>query len=313
MGFERVKLFKQLAELYKGEIDLNKIAIQCKEEAPKAWINVRGNCKKIWPGEQKRIITDPNTGKPVIQMYRPTDAYEEIKYSVLYCSLLKPIYYNWKKIQKWVDVDDYLDEIEHWICQTIRHYSPTVIRKGKEVKCSFKSLGTMMISNCAINLINRNTTIRRVRDKNKKIIHKEVKYHSMPLSLTEILDEPKNYNNYLLPKQDELDIDIIPILKEKYKKKKDFMTWALLDFYDNNSFLVPKLDTYKEIKNFKYNSKIFKKGMQNIKSLDKTSVEQLIKLGFTQEQIDMSFINFNNLYNLSIKQIKDDLKDIEMC
>ena len=279
MGFERFKYIKEVARRYKGTPDLNELAITLKQNCPKAWIKVRGNNKNIWPGEKrcedldlsKCELLNAETGEldmskaisspGEVWMWRPNDNYEEIGFSYLYIQFEKTIRYHWNKIKEHVDLDYYLDQTEEWICQTIRHYSPE-----KEKKSSFKTLANTMLSNCAINCINQNTSIHYYKDKSliteknkqgfvyeiingKRCKKKDIEYHEKPLSLDGIIENPEDPHNYHLPKDfDEYDsLSSIELLKEKYKLEKDLFCWSVVDWQAKNSQLLNKDILVKEI------------------------------------------------------------------
>lgn len=229
MGFERIQLYKKEAQKYiREELDTDTLALKLRETCPKAWIKVRNNCKKVWPGEIRKEIKDESGKITEIWMYRPTDNYDTTLFSLLYLRFERTIYAVWRKISGYVDIDDYLDATEDWICQSIRHFEP---EKG-----NFSSLANTMLNLAATNLINRNTTITRVRDKETgEIISKEVKYHPTIASLEDIMSDQENPLNYQLPKTEDTGYSIIKELKDKYKRNNDFVTWSLLDVLDNDS------------------------------------------------------------------------------
>lgn len=307
MGFERIETFKELAKEYTGNESLDEIALKCRESATKGWVKVRNNNKRVYDGEQRKEILDENGKIKEIWMYRPLDNYDPKLFSVLYCSLLKAIYFNWNKVHNWVDVDDYLDTIYDCLCQTIRHYSPIVKHKDKEIKCSFKTFATNMISNFSINLINRNTTVSRKRDKEGNVISKKVTYYNIPRSLDEILENPKDYDNYNLPKEEEHTSDLVTELKLKYKKQNDFLTWAFLDLQEDESQLLAIKSLFKNETKFKFSKntlkKIFIKAKEN--NIDKD-------LGFT-ENANNKRVSFDTLYKKSLLSLQKDIEQSMIC
>lgn len=344
MGFERFLEYKRTAGRYTGPfIETNELALNLRENCPKAWVKVRPNNKKIWPGEKRCENKNPITGEDdpgSVWMYRPTDAYEEIGFSILYLRFQKTIYHNWSKIHKYVDLDHYLDETENWLCQTIRHYDPSK-------NASFKTLANTMLSNCAINCINENTSIHYIKDENKNQVYeivngkkckkKVIEYHQQTLSLDEIMDDPENPNNYNLPKQSMDTFNTLDLLKEKYKKEKDLVSWALVDWQlpqsqvlsnpqilDSLSKIDPETKELVKIKD-EFNSKNFKKAYEKILSSDLykefgfdmptlkaifTAIEQQ-KLPNTvkNKQKDKAF---NRAYARSIKTLQEDVQEYEM-
>ncbi len=237
MGFERFNLYKKQASFYTGApLTTDELAIKLKEECPYDWIKVRNNTKKTYKGEKRVENWNPKTDQPdpnSIWVWRPTDSYDSTLFSLLYIQFQGLIYSTYTSIKNYVDVDDYLDEVENFLFRCIRHFDPD--------KASFKSLTYRMIKACAINCVNKYTIQRLKKDAEGKVLKdingkniKEIEYKLLPQSLEQTL-EAEDGSKYCLPSIMDTYGDNLFLLKNKYKKDKDFLSWLIVDLCSDNS------------------------------------------------------------------------------
>lgn len=228
MSFDRFITYKKIADKYKGEeLDTNTLAWKCRESAPKKWQVVNSNSIKTFRGEQRKELIDPNTGKRTIMMYRCTHEFDQTLFCMLMVRMQGYILHHWKTVQKYLEVDEFLDEMEEAIFQTLIRYD---IDKGR-----FESLANTMLNNFKVNLIEKYVPYDsyKVNGKIKKTYH----YDQAKVSLEDILDNPNCYLYQSLPTTTLFDKEgdgTISELKKKYKDKQDLLTWLILDFQEND-------------------------------------------------------------------------------
>lgn len=310
MGFERFNLYKRQASFYTGaQLTTNELAIKLKEECPYDWIKVRNNTKKTYKGEKRVENWNPKTNQPdpnSIWVWRPTDSYDSTLFSLLYIQFQGLIYNTYLSIKNYIDVDEYLDEVEKFLFQCIRHFDP-------ENKASFKSLAYRMIKASAINCVNKYTIQHMKKDKEGNILKdssgkkiKEIEYKLAPQSLEQIL-EAEDGSKYCLPSITDNYSNNLFLLKSKYKENQDFLSWLIVDICSDDSEILnnTKLDlpiNYPTHKKF---------SLIKIKELkDKILDSKLyIDLGFENISLELYKNKFKKEYKKSIATLSRDVKD----
>lgn len=309
---------------------LNSLALLLRETCDREKIYVRNNNKKIWPDEKGG--EDIIDGERRIWRIRPNDSYNSLLFSYMIVSLENIIYNKYISVRKYLDVDEYLDTVEEWVMQTIRHFDPSK-------NASFKTLTTMMIGNAVVNLIHKNGGIQHeIKDENgnrqytyeggiRKVL-KNMDYRPVTLSLDSIMDDKTNPLNYSLPTTDSNLLNNMILLKEKYKKENDLISWSIVDWQTDDSELFQNpilIDMFKDKKNITFSNRSFKEAYEKILSTDlyKEFGFEKPKLKSLFEQIEQANIDedlkqrrknsaYNKAYQASIDTLKKDVVEYEI-
>ncbi|WP_300924692.1 hypothetical protein [uncultured Clostridium sp.] len=297
MGFDRFNLYKKIADTYKGEeLDTNTLAWKCRESAPKKWMVVNPNNVKVYRGEQRKEFIDGTTGKRVLMMYRCTHDFDETLFCMLMLRMQGYILHHWKSVYKYFDVDEFLDQMEEAIFQTLVRYD---IDKGR-----FETLANTMLSNFKVNLIEKHVPSERVRNAKTGKIEKKFHYDQMVLSLEEINENPKCRFYQSLPSVSMFSNGdgTISALKKEYKLKQDLLTWLILDFQENQ----PEIGNYqllnKDLKLKKFTSTRILELYNKIQNDEKLCNE----LGFPIKNNDNR--SFKLKYKESICKLRKDVQ-----
>ena len=309
---------------------LNSLALLLRETCDREKIYVRNNNKKIWPDEKGG--EDIIDGERRIWRIRPNDSYNSLLFSYMIVSLENIIYNKYISVRKYLDVDEYLDTVEEWVMQTIRHFDPSK-------NASFKTLTTMMIGNAVVNLIHKNGGIQHeIKDENgnrqytyeggiRKVL-KNMEYRPVTLSLDTIMDDKGHPLNHSLPTTDSNLLNNMTLLKEKYKKENDLISWSIVDWQTDDSELFQNpilIDMFKDKKNITFSNRSFKEAYEKILSSDlyKEFGFEKPKLKSLFEQIEQANIDedlkqrrknsaYNKAYQASMDTLKKDVVEYEI-
>lgn len=309
---------------------LNSLALLLRETCDREKIYVRNNNKKIWPDEKGG--EDIIDGERRIWRIRPNDSYNSLLFSYMIVSLENIIYNKYISVRKYLDVDEYLDTVEEWVMQTIRHFDPSK-------NASFKTLTTMMIGNAVVNLIHKNGGIQHeIKDESgnrqytyeggiRKVL-KNMEYRPVTLSLDTIMDDKGHPLNHSLPTTDSNLLNNMTLLKEKYKKENDLISWSIVDWQTDDSELFQNpilIDMFKDKKNITFSNRSFKEAYEKILSSDlyKEFGFEKPKLKSLFEQIEQANIDedlkqrrknsaYNKAYQASMDTLKKDVVEYEI-
>lgn len=130
-------------------------------------------------------------------------------------------------------------------------------------------------------------------------------------------------SEYEIVPDSQLDLKIIKDIKIELKDEKDIETFNILKKYWGNSNFCEHISTLKEnIKNFKFNESYdftkncdFKKeiinSLKKFKCFEKDEVDDIIKLGYTDEEINKKIKEFEDKRDDVLNKIKEENKEKE--
>lgn len=332
----REQLLINLKNKFLHTQSIDDLVLLLRETCDRHRLYVNNNNYIIWPDEDGGI--EEVNGETKIWRIRPNDNYDPLLFSYLMINLETLIYNKYISIRKYVDVDEYLDTVEDWIMQSIRHFDPKNEKRvmpGSNKKitikspCNFKTLATTMIGNAVINLIHKNAIQHDIKDENgerqyiidgkiyKKSelteeerrnaeVYKEMEYLLHPLSLDSIMDNKKHPLNYSLPTTGSELMDTMTLLKDKYKREGDLISWLIVDWQTEDSELFQNpimIDMFKDKKNITFSNRSFKEAYETILNTDLYK-----EFGFEKPEVD-----YSQAYKRSINTLRKDVVEFELC
>ena len=298
MGFERFNNYNKIVKNYKGEVySLDELVIKCRDEAPKKWIQVFKGNRRVWKGEQRKEVRDSKGNLKELWMYTANYSYDETLFSLIYSQFEKTIYGIYRSVSKVLDVDEYLDMTEEYICRAIRRF--------EEDKGTFKPLCNTLLRNGTINLIRKHSTTNTEKDESTGIISKTLTYNKNTLSIEQLNEDYDNGAIYELPTIAPPQLSTVSLLKHKYKNREDFMTWLILDWQENEPEITAIID------NSKRDIDIGKPSVSALYAAYNRIVDNnnYKKLGFTNNYSKVCKGVFLKHYNFSINKLKLDVQD----